>query len=165
MDVEQIDTAMTDTQVAAFQMKELNIRDPQKKALVADSRYADQLFLGVFRRFRNTFALARVASNRVLHENPKPKPADKKNRPSKHGKSFHLNKTHRAALSAPKHLNWAGRLYAYLCGRTCTSRNWLIDGTPRYKRPMWLFWTGPNDVALRIGSLRFAVIKTFLTRI
>ena len=22
------------------------------------------------------------------------------------------------------------------------------DGTPRYKRPLWLFWTGPNDVAL-----------------
>ncbi len=21
------------------------------------------------------------------------------------------------------------------------------DGTPRYKRPLWLFWTGPEDVA------------------
>lgn len=51
MDVEGIDTEMTDAQVASFQVKELDIRDPQKKVLVADSRYADHLFLGVFRWF------------------------------------------------------------------------------------------------------------------
>jgi hypothetical protein len=35
------------------------------------------------------------------------------------------------------------------------------DGTPRYTRPMWLFWTGPQDVALpdlcRMYLWRFAI--------
>ena len=39
------------------------------------------------------------------------------------------------------------------------------DGTPRYKRPMWLSWTGPNDVALLDLCLmylwRFAIDHVF----
>jgi hypothetical protein len=39
------------------------------------------------------------------------------------------------------------------------------DGIPRYKRPMWLFWTGPNDVALpdlcRMHLWRFAIEHMF----
>lgn len=39
------------------------------------------------------------------------------------------------------------------------------DGTPRYKRPIWLFWTGPNDVALqdlcRMYLWRFAIEHLF----
>ena len=35
------------------------------------------------------------------------------------------------------------------------------DGTPRYKRPMWLWWTGPQSVALsdlcRMYLWRFAI--------
>jgi hypothetical protein len=36
-----------------------------------------------------------------------------------------------------------------------------VDGTPRYKRPMWLFWTGPQSAALsdlcRMYLWRFAI--------
>lgn len=39
------------------------------------------------------------------------------------------------------------------------------DGTPRYKRPMWLFWTGPNEIALsglcRMYLWRFAIEHMF----
>ena len=39
------------------------------------------------------------------------------------------------------------------------------DGTPRYKRPMWLFWTGPQSVALsdlcRMYLWRFAIEPMF----
>jgi hypothetical protein len=39
------------------------------------------------------------------------------------------------------------------------------DGTPRYKRPMWLLWTGPQSVALsdlcRIYLWRFAIEHLF----
>ncbi len=39
------------------------------------------------------------------------------------------------------------------------------DGTPRYKRPMWLFWTGPQNVALsdlcRMYLWRFAIEHLF----
>jgi hypothetical protein len=177
VDVERIDTEMTDTQVAAFQVQELDIRDPQKKVLVADSRYADQLFLGIFRCFHNTFALVRVASNRVLYETPKPKPPGKKGRPPKHGKSFHLNKTHRSAdrtetfelgrqtirVSLWQNLHF--KQLADLIGSLVQVEFLKEDGTPRYKRPMWLFWTGPKDVALpdlcRMYLWRFAIEHMF----
>jgi hypothetical protein len=39
------------------------------------------------------------------------------------------------------------------------------DGTPRYKRPMWLFWTGPETVSLEVlGRMylwRFAIEHMF----
>ncbi len=39
------------------------------------------------------------------------------------------------------------------------------DGTPRYKRPLWLFWTGPEDVApqdlCRMYLWRFAIEHLF----
>jgi Transposase DDE domain len=39
------------------------------------------------------------------------------------------------------------------------------DGTPRYKRPIWLFWTGPEDVTLqdlcRMYLWRFAIEHLF----
>ena len=39
------------------------------------------------------------------------------------------------------------------------------DGTPRYKRPLWLFWTGPEEVALqdlcRMYLWRFAIEHLF----
>jgi hypothetical protein len=39
------------------------------------------------------------------------------------------------------------------------------DGTPRYKRPMWLFWTGPESVALKelcqMYLWRFAIEHLF----
>ena len=39
------------------------------------------------------------------------------------------------------------------------------DGTPRYKRPMWLFWSGPDTVALKDLCLmylwRFAIEHLF----
>lgn len=39
------------------------------------------------------------------------------------------------------------------------------DSTPRYKRPMWLFWTGPQSMALsdlcRIYLWRFAIEHMF----
>lgn len=39
------------------------------------------------------------------------------------------------------------------------------DGTPRYQRPIWLFWTGPEDVALqdlcRMYLWRFAIEHLF----
>jgi hypothetical protein len=39
------------------------------------------------------------------------------------------------------------------------------DGTPRYKRPIWLFWTGPEDVTpqdlCRMYLWRFAIEHLF----
>jgi IS4 transposase len=39
------------------------------------------------------------------------------------------------------------------------------DGTPRYKRPLWLFWTGPEEVSpqdlCRMYLWRFAIEHLF----
>ena len=48
VDIERIDTEATDTKVAAVQVQELDVRDPETKALVADSRYEQHRFLGIF---------------------------------------------------------------------------------------------------------------------
>ena len=48
VDIERIDTEATDTKVAAVQVQELDVRDPEEKVIVADSRYEDRLFLGIF---------------------------------------------------------------------------------------------------------------------
>jgi len=177
VDIERIDSEATDTQVAAIQVKELNLRDPEKKVVVADSCYDSQQFLGIFRWFQNTFALVRVASNRVLYENPVQKPSGSKGRPRKHGKSFHLNKTRRTAdrtetfelgqqtvrVSLWKALHF--KKLADLIGSLVQVEFLKEDGTSRYKRPMWLFWTGPNDMALpdlcRMYLWRFAIEHMF----
>jgi len=177
VDIERIDTEMTDTQVAAFQVKGLDIRDPEKKVVVADSRYADHLFLSIFQWLQDTFALVRIASNRVLYENPPPKPPGKKGRTRKHGQSFHVNKVHRAAdrtetfelgkqtvrVSLWKNLHF--KKLADLIGSLVQVEFLKEDGSPRYKRPMWLFWTGPNNIALsdlcRMYLWRFAIEHMF----
>lgn len=177
VDIERIDTEMTDTQVAAFQVKELDIRDPAKKVMVADSRYADHLFLGMFQWFQNTFALVRIASNRVLYETPQLKPLGKKGRPRKHGAPLHLHQTHRVAdrsetfelgkqtvrVSLWKNLHF--KKLADLIGSLVQVEFLKADGTPRYKRPMWLFWTGPHEIALpdlcRMYLWRFTIEHLF----
>ena len=106
-----------------------------------------------------------------------PKPPGKKGRPRKHGKPFHLNKTHRTAdrtarfalgnqtvrVSLWKNLHF--KKLADLIGSLVQVEFLKEDGTPRYKRPMWLFWTGPNDIALpdlcRMYLWRFAIEHLF----
>jgi len=52
VDIERIDTQTTDTKVAAVQVQELDVCDPQAKVIVADSRYEDHQFLGIFERLK-----------------------------------------------------------------------------------------------------------------
>ena len=85
VDVERISTESTDTKLAAVQVQELDLRDPQAKVIVADSRYQDHQFLSIFEPFQRTFALIRLRSNGVLFEEPKRKPKGSRGAPRKHG--------------------------------------------------------------------------------
>ncbi|MBK6647423.1 MAG: hypothetical protein IPG44_17025 [Anaerolineales bacterium] len=69
MDIERINTEATDTKVAAVQVQELDARSG-RKVIVADSRYEEQHFLGIFEHLKHTFGLIRLHSNRVLYEEP-----------------------------------------------------------------------------------------------
>ncbi|MGA7606849.1 MAG: hypothetical protein WCA79_13090 [Anaerolineales bacterium] len=75
----------------------MDLRDPQAKVIVADSRYQDHQFLNIFEQFQRTFALIRLRGNGVLYEEPKRKPKGSRGAPRKHGLSFKLNDAHRSA--------------------------------------------------------------------
>ena len=177
VDVERISTEMTDTKLAAVQVQELDLRDGQAKVIVADSRYQDHQFLGIFEQFQRTFALIRLRSNGVLYEEPKQKPKGSRGAPRKHGPSFKLNGVHRTAdreetfqlgeqtvrVQAWQKLHF--KKLAALIGTLIQVEFLKTDGTPRYKRPMWLWWTGPQSVALsdlcRMYLWRFAIEHLF----
>ncbi len=177
VDVERISTESTDTKLAAVQVQELDLRDGQAKVIVADSRYPDHQFLGIFEQFQRTFALIRLRSNGVLYEEPKRKPKGSRGAPRKHGRSFKLNGAHRVAdrketfrlgeqtvrVQAWQKLHF--KKLAALKGSLIQIEFLKADGTPRYKRPMWLWWTGPQTVALsdlcRMYLWRFAIEHLF----
>ena len=177
VDIERISTETTDTQLAAVQVQELDLRDGQPKVIVADSRYEDRHFLGIFEHFQHTFGLIRLHGNRVLSEAPKQKPKGSRGAPRKHGQSFKLNGAHRSADQSETFQlgQQTVRVYAWqklhfkklatLIGTLIQVEFLKADGTPRYKRPMWLLWTGPQTIALsdlcRMYLWRFAIEHLF----
>jgi len=177
VDIERIATEATDTQVAAVQVQELDVHDPEAKVIVADRRYEEHHFLGIFEHVQHTFGLMRLHSNRVLYEEPQPKSVGSRGAPRKHGKPFKLNGSQRAEdRSATFQLGkqtvrvraWSKlhfKKLAPLIGTLVQIEFLKEDGTPRYKRPLWLFWTGPQSVALsdlcRMYLWRFAIEHLF----
>jgi hypothetical protein len=177
VDIERISTETTDTQLAAVQVQELDLRDGQPKVIVADSRYEDRHFLGIFEHFQHTFGLIRLHGNRVLSEAPKKKPKGSRGAPRKHGQSFKLNGAHRSADQSETFQlgQQTVRVYAWqklhfkklatLIGTLIQVEFLKADGTLRYKRPMWLLWTGSQTIALsdlcRMYLWRFAIEHLF----
>lgn len=177
VDIERVSTDTTDTKVAAVQVQELDLRDQEAKVLVADSRYEDHQFLGIFERLRHTFGLIRISSNRVLYEAPVPKPKGSRGAPRKHGQPFKLSEPSRPedrtlTFSLGKQTvqvkawhNLHFKKLARLVGSLLKIEFLKEDGSPRYQRPIWLFWTGSHTVALsdlcRMYLWRFAIEHLF----
>ena len=177
VDIERIDTEATDTKVAAVQVQELDVRDPQAKVIVADSRYEDHLFLGIFEQCQHTLGLIRIHSNRVLYEEPQKKATGSRGAPRKHGPPFKVNgaqrpEDERQTFQLGKQTVRVRAWYQLHFKKLTTLIGTLVqveflkeDGTPRYKRPLWLFWTGPQSIALsdlcRMYLWRFAIEHLF----
>ena len=176
-DIERIGTATTDTKVAAQQVKDLATRNPCPKVITADSRYRDKHFLGAFATLENTFALVRLQNNQKLSQEPVPKPKGSRGAPRKHGADFQLTDIPREPdareefyLGKQKvrvrvwHKLHFKRL-AKVTGSVVCVEFLKEDGTPRYKRPLWLFWTGSEDVMpqelCRMYLWRFAIEHLF----
>lgn len=176
-DIERIGTATTDTKVAAQQVKDLVVRDQRPKVITADSRYRDKYFLGAFAGLENTFALVRLQNNQVLSQEPVPKPKGSRGAPRKHGADFQLTDISRDpdasqefSLGKQKvrvrvwHKLHFKRL-AKVVGSVVCVEFLKEDGSPRYKRPLWLFWTGSENVApqdlCRMYLWRFAIEHLF----
>lgn len=177
LDVRRISTQSTDTKMGAEQVQALARRNPHRKVITADSRYRDRHFLGIFAHLENTYALVRLQNNQKLSQAPVPKPKGSKGAPLKHGADFRLN-----AISRPPDASeefclgkqsvriraWHKlhfKRFATVAGTVLCIEFLKDDGTPRYKRPIWLFWTGPEDVALqdlcRMYLWRFAIEHLF----
>ncbi len=177
IDIERISSEATDTKVAAVQVQALDLRDREPKVMVADSRYENHQFLGIFERLRHTFGLIRISSNRVLYETPLPKPKGSRGAPRKHGSPFQLSEPARCEdrsetfqlgkqtvqVKAWDTLHF--KKLAILVGSLLRVEFLKEDGSPRYQRPIWLFWTGSQSVALsdlcRMYLWRFAIEHLF----
>jgi hypothetical protein len=176
-DVQQIPADSTANQVAGAQVATLDQRSSRPKVVVLDSSYFNHVFLALGVALKTVVALVRMRRNITLYEQPTPKPAGSKGAPRKHGPKFKLGQPPRApdrtdtfalgtltvVLSA-----WYGlhlRKVPTLVGLALRVEFLKADGTPRYQRPLWLFWTGPLTVALRDICLmylwRFAIEHAF----
>jgi len=176
-DIERVTTASTDSQVAADQVKQLDKQSDRLKAVVADSLYSNVVFLSIFLTLQTVFALVRLRSNRVLYEEPPPRTGAEKGRPRTHGDKFDVGQPKRQPdrcqeitfLGQAVHLRaWHDlhfRQLPALVGLVLCIEFLKADGTPRFKRPIYLFWTGPSTVALedlcRMYLWRFAIEHMF----
>lgn len=176
-DMERIGTETTDTKVAAQQVKDLAVRNKHSKVITADSRYRDQHFLGAFAGLENTHALVRLQNNQKLSQVPVPKPKGSRGAPRKHGADFQLTDISRTPDAREEFLLGKQKVrvrvwhklhfkrLAKVVGSVVCVEFLKADGTPRYKRPLWLFWTGPEQVApqdlCRMYLWRFAIEHLF----
>jgi hypothetical protein len=176
-DLRRVDAELSDNQVGGLQVQELAQRNPKPKVVVEDSLYGNVVFLAVFLLLKNTFALVRLRSNLVLYEQPKVRQSKKKGAPCKHGPRFKLSsparepdrtETFMLRSQTVRLQAWQGlhfKKLSALVGMLLRVEFLKADGQPRYKRPMWLFWTGPLTVSLqdlcKMYLWRFAIEHMF----
>lgn len=176
-DVQRVKSETTDSQTAAEQVQALDRSSPRLKVVVADSLYGNHYFLAVFLLVTTVFALVRLRHNLSLYEPPVAKPPGSRGAPRKHGPRFKLSAPPRSPDGqATFWLGWQEiRLTAWyglhlrklptLVGLALRVEFLKNDGTPRYQRPMWLFWTGPTTIPLadlgRMYLWRFAIEHAF----
>jgi hypothetical protein len=177
LDIARVPTESTDSQVGGEQVAALAKHKSDPKVVVADSLYCNATFLSIFLTLQFVYALVRIRSNRVLYEEPpEPRPGQR-GRPRKHGPKFKLSEPSCVPdrLEACTLLGQQVRLLAwtnlhfyqvpFLVGMVLSVQFLKADGTPRFKRPLYLFWTGPTSVALadlaRMYLWRFAIEHMF----
>lgn len=176
-DIERVSPHTTDSTVAVAQVRALAKQNDRLKVVVADSLYGNQYFLAVFLLVTTVVALVRLRSNLRLYEQPVPKPPKSKGRPRVHGPVFKLTDPTRLAdrtacftLTGQKIrlAAWHGlhlRKLPALVGMVLRVEFLKADDTPRYKTPLYLFWTGPLTVPLaelcRMYLWRFAIEHAF----
>lgn len=177
-EVVRVPTERTPTEVGADQVQRLST-DPRPdlpKAVVVDRHDAQPSFLRPFvGRGPRVVVLARLACNRVLY-GPPPPPTGKRGRPKVHGAKLSRRAPRPPDREETLHvLGQDVRLSAWLDQhfRALPALVGLVvrveflnqDGTPRYRRPLWLFWSGPQGTALAdlatMYLLRFAIEHFF----
>jgi hypothetical protein len=168
-DVERIATNTTPAAVAAEQVKRLavSLAASVLAVIVADSHYAKSVFLTVFVNLPHLTVLVRLACNRVLY-GPPPVVTGKrgKGRPKVHGDKFKLKSPPPPERQSTYALDKVTvRLSAWtqlhfkevpaLVGMVVRVEFLTATGEAMYKRPLWLFWSGPSSIALEAICLMY----------
>lgn len=177
LDIRRVATQSTDSQVGSEQVADLAAINQRLKVVVADSLYCNVIFLSIFLGMQNIFALVRMRRNCNLYEEPPEKQPGQKGRPPKHGRKFKPSDPwrepdrveestllrQRVVLKAWHDLHFYK--LPFLVGIVLSVQFLKPDGTPRFQRPLFLFWIGPGTVALvdlaRMYLWRFAIEHMF----
>lgn len=176
-DVERVKSSRTDSEVAAEQVKRLDEQGDQPKVVTADALYGNGVFLEAVLQATTVDALVRVRRNGTLYAEPPERQPHQRGRPRKHGAPLHLKAPHQAPERSTEmcYLGQRVRLQAWhglhfrkvplLVGLLVRVEFLKPDGTPRYQRPLYLFWTGAETVPLPalccIYLWRFAIEHLF----
>ena len=182
-DVQRVTTQQTAGQIGGEQVERLDASVPpgQAQVVVGDGNYSVEKFLKAFKNLRSTFPLVRLRSNHTLYGPPKPREPHKGGRPGKHGTKVSLKhppppdrqedaervddrgRRHKVRLSAWRNLHV--KQVPDVVGLVLRIEVLKADGTPRYERPLWLFWGGDQDMALEhlldMYLLRFSLEHFF----
>ena len=180
LDLQRVPSHTTASAMAAQQVLWMHQLSPTTpKVITADSRYANRIFLAVFVGILTLCALVRLRNNMVLYGPPPKRKAGQRGRPRQHGDNFKLKSAHKRTCVDREEtvclLGQSIRLRAWhdlhfawltdLVGCVVCVEFLKPDGTPRYKRPMWLFWSGPMTVSLtelcRMYLWRFTIEHFF----
>jgi hypothetical protein len=155
--------------VAAEQVKRLALTRAAGvlAVVVADSHYAKGVFLAVFVTLPNLYILVRLACNRVLYGPPPVITGPRRRgRPKVHGDKFRL----KSPPAPERQASWSFgkatvRLSAWtqlhfkdlpaLVGMVVRVEFLTAAGEAMYKRPLWLFWSGPSHVPLEAVCLMY----------
>jgi hypothetical protein len=176
-DVRRVSTGSTDSEVGAEQVAALAEGNSRPKVVVADSLYGNVIFLSSFLVVQHLYALVRLRSNRNLYEEPPQRYPGQKGRPRQHGAKFKVSQPWRVPDRVEESIllgqcvrlrAWVGLHFyqlPFLVGMLLCVEFLKPDGTPRFQRPLYLFWSGSTSVALvdlaRIYLWRFAIEHMF----
>jgi len=179
LEVDRIPAGGSPSQVAGEQVKQLAAmaapEDPEQ-VVTADSNYATKEFLRAFIGLKRIFALVRLKSRRCLHREPPEQTPDLPKRNRKHGPKVRLQAPpppdrsllttigkHTVRISVWLRLHFEEA--PDLVGMLIRAEYLRPDGTPRFKRPLWLFWSGPETAVLetlvRIYHMRYMIEHFF----
>ena len=175
--VARVATSQTDSEVASEQIEWLAKQSNNWKVVVADSLYSNITLFNLLVTVQMVILLVRVRTNRVLYEQPPDRKPGQRGRPRKHGDKFKVSAPKREPDRVETTTVWGQtvrlkmwhklhfRQVAALVGSIVWVEFLKADGTPRYKRPLILFWSGPEDTALDSICLmylwRFAIEHMF----
>ena len=158
--VDRVASNETANEVAARQVQRLDQCSPNLKVVVADSGYVSKVFLAAFVGLFTVVLLIRLRSNQALYGSPAPRKPNQRGAPAKHGIKYKLGQ-----MPAPdreqrcqigKHTvvlqMWMGlhlKVVAALVGMVICVTVLNAAGKPKFKNPLWLFWTGAPTIELR----------------